>query len=110
MPDYTLSSILPFVRLGLRRISPSFTFTAFVNATWTELEKSQVPVNRIRPYQESNPDNPEFGHNNDPGGLQSSAIEAWFYIQRRSFAIPISRNFPSTLDESRLGLTTRGRE
>jgi hypothetical protein len=110
MPQYTLSSILPFVRSGLRRINPGFTFTAFVNATWTELEKSQVPVNRMRPYQENNPDNPEFRHNNDPSGLQASAIEAWLYIQRHRFAIPISRNFPSVVDESRLELTTRGRE
>jgi hypothetical protein len=110
MPDYTLSSILPFVRSGLRHINPGFTFTAFVNATWTELEKSHVPVNRMRPYQANNPNNPEFRHNNDPAGLQPSAIEAWLYIQRRSFAIPISRNFPSILDESILELTKRGRE
>lgn len=110
MPDHTLSTILPFVRAGLRHVKPGFTFTAFVSATWRELEKSHVPVDRMRPYQENNPDNPEFRHNNDPVGLQPSAIEAWLYIQRRSFAIPISRNFPSTLDESRLELTARGRE
>jgi len=110
MPDYTLSSILPFVRSGLRHINPGFTFTAFVNATWTELEKSHVPVNRMRPYQANNPNNPEFRHNDDPAGLQPSAIEAWLYIQRRSFAISTSRNFPSTLDESILELTKRGRE
>jgi len=110
MPDYTLSSILQFVRSGLRHINPGFTFTAFVSATWTELEKSGAPVNRLRPYQANNPNNPEFRHNHDPPGLQASAIDAWLYIQRRGFAIPTSLNFPSTLDESRLELTKRGRE
>lgn len=110
MPEYNLSSILPFVRSGLRGAKPSFTFIAFVNATWTELEKSSAAVRRMRPYAENNPDNPEFAHNHDPAGLQQSAIEAWLYIQRRSFVIPTSRNFPSSLDESRLELTKRGRE
>jgi hypothetical protein len=36
MPEYTLSSILPFVRSGLRRVRPSFTLTEYANATWTE--------------------------------------------------------------------------
>jgi hypothetical protein len=85
-------------------------FIAFVNATWTELEKSHAPVDRMRPYAENNPDNPEFRHNHDPAGLQPSAIEAWLYIQRRGFAIPISRNFPTTIHESRLELTRRGSE
>lgn len=67
-------------------------------------------MDRMRPYAENNPDNPEFRHNHDPAGLQPCAIEAWLYIQRRGFAIPTSRSFPSVVDESRLGLTKRGRE
>jgi hypothetical protein len=110
MPEYNLSSILPFVRSGLRRARPSFTLTEFANATWTELEKSGAPVRRLRPYAENNPDNPEFAHNNDPESLRQSAVEAWLYLQRRGFAIPASRIFPSALDDLRLELTTRGRE
>lgn len=110
MPDYTLSSVLPFVRSGLRRVRPNFTFTAFTSATWTELEKSGVPVQRLRQYEENNPNNPEFVHKNDPNSLRQSAIEAWLYLQRRGFAIPISRNFPATVDDSELELTKRGRE
>ena len=110
MPEYNLSSILPFVRSGLRRVRPSFTFTAFANATWTELEKSGEPVHRLRQYEENNPNNPEFTHNNDPDSLRQSAIEAWLYLQRRGFAIPTSRNFPATLDDLQLELTKRGRE
>ena len=110
MPEYNLSSILPLVRSGLRRVKPSFTFTAFANATWTELEKSGEPVHRLRQYEENNPNNPEFTHNNDPDSLRQSAIEAWLYLQRRSFAIPTSRNFPATVDDSQLELTKRGRE
>ncbi len=109
MPEYTLSSILPFVRSGLRRVKPSFTLTALVNATWTELEKSGAQVRRSRPTATNNPDNPEFAHNNDPDSLRKSAVQAWLYLQHRSFAIPASRNFPS-LDNERLELTTRGRE
>ena len=110
MPDYNLSFIFPFVRSALLRVKPGFTFTALVNATWTELEKSHAPVDRMRAYAENSPDNPEFHHNHDPAGLQSSAIEAWLYIQRRGFATPISRSFPSVVDDSRLELTKRGRE
>ena len=111
MPEYTLSSILPFVRSGLRRVRPSFTITEFANATWTELERSGAArVRRLRPYVENNPDNPEFAHNDDPDDLRQSAVEAWLYLQRRGFAIPASRNFPSPLNDSRLELTKRGRE
>ncbi len=94
MPEYTLSSILPFVRSGFRRIRSSFTLTAFANATWTELEKSGAPVRRMRPYAENNPDNPEFAHNFEPDDLRQSAVEARLYLQRRGFAIPASRNVP----------------
>jgi hypothetical protein len=110
MPEYTLSSVLPFVRSGLSRVRPSFTFTAFANATWTALEKSGVPVQRLRQYEENNPNNPEFVHKNDADSLRQSAIEAWLYLQRRGFAIPLSRNFPATVDDSELELTRRGRE
>ena len=110
MPEYTLSSILPFVRSGLRRVRPSFTLTEFASATWTELEKSGAPVRRLRPHVENNPDNPEFAHNDDPDSLRQSAVEAWLYLQRRGFAIPASRIFPSALDGLRLELTKRGRE
>jgi hypothetical protein len=89
---------------------PSFTLTEFANATWTELEKSGAPVRRLRPHVENNPDNPEFAHNDDPESLRQSAVEAWLYLQRRGFAIPASRNFPSPLDGLRLELTKRGRE
>jgi len=110
MPEYTLSSILPFVRLGLRRVTEreGFTLTAFVNATWTELENSGAGVQRQRQHVEGNPDNPEFNHINDPDCLRQSAVQAWLYLQRPGFAIPASsRNFPS-LDDLRLELTTRG--
>jgi len=110
MPDYTLSSILPFVRSGLRRVKTGFTLTEFVSATWTELEKARVPVRRMRPYVQNNPDNPEFAHNDDPNDLKQSAVEAWLYLQRRGFAIPASTLFPSGLSDSRLELTKRGRE
>ena len=110
MLEYNLSSILPFVRSGLRRVRPSFTLTEFANATWTELERSGAPVRRLRPYAENNPNNPEFVHDADPDDLRQSAVEAWLYLQRRGFAIPPSRNFPSTLDDLRLELTKRGRE
>jgi hypothetical protein len=111
MPEYTLSSILPFVRSGLRRVRPSFTITEFANATWTELESAGAArVRRLRPYVENNPDNPKFAHNDDPDDLRQSAVEAWLYLQRRGFAIPASRNFPSPLNDSRLALTKRGRE
>ncbi|HEY3972046.1 MAG TPA: hypothetical protein VGM18_03525 [Candidatus Sulfotelmatobacter sp.] len=109
MPEYTLSSILPFVRSGLRRVRTSFTLTAFINATWTELEKSGAQVRRSRPPATNNPDNPEFAHNNDSQSLRQSAVQAWLYLQRRDFAIPASRNFPS-LDSMHVELTTRGRE
>jgi|HubBroStandDraft_4_1064222.scaffolds.fasta_scaffold186778_2 hypothetical protein len=111
MPDYTLSSILPFVRSGLRRVGPSFTFTALVNATWTELEQSGAHLRRQRAHATNNPDNPEFAHNSDPDSLRQSAVQAWLYLQRRDFAIPASspRSFPS-LDSARLELTTRGLE
>jgi hypothetical protein len=110
MPEYTLSSVLPFVRSGLRRMRPSFTLTEFTSATWTELEKSGARVKRIRPYAANNPDNPEFAHNDDPEDLRQSAVEAWLYIQRRGFAIPPSPMFPRALDDLRLELTKRGRE
>jgi hypothetical protein len=110
MPEYTLSSILPFVRSGLRRVRPSFTLTEYANVTWTELEKSGAPVQRLRPYAENNPDNPEFAHNNDPDSLRQSAVDAWQYLQRRGFAIPASRIFPTALDDLRLELTKRGHE
>src|SRR5713101_7490588 len=111
MPDYTLSSLLPFARAALRRIvKPSFSLTALTNATWTELEKTGAPVRRTRPYAENNPNNPEFAHNTDPVDLRQSAVEAWLYIQRRGFAIPTSAQFPGALNESELELTKRGRE
>jgi hypothetical protein len=110
MPEYTLSSILPFVRSGLRRVRPSFTFTAFANATWTGLERSGAPVQRLRPYAENNPNNPEFVHDADLDDLRQSAVEAWLYLQRRGFAIPTSGMFPRALDDSQLELTKRGRE
>jgi hypothetical protein len=110
MPDYTLSGILPFVRLGLRRVRPNFTLTEFASATWTELEKAGIPVQRARAYVANNPDNPEFHHNNDPEELKQSAIEAWLYIQRRGFAIPVSRTFPTALGDLHLEFTKRGRE
>jgi hypothetical protein len=109
MPEYTLSSVLPFVRSALRRVRPSFTLTEFTNPTWTELEKSGARVKRIRPYAANNPDNPEFAHNDDAEDLRQSAIEAWLYIQRRGFAIPASPMFPRALDDLRLQLTKRGR-
>lgn len=109
MPEYTLSSILPFVRLGLRRVRPSFTLTAFANVTWTELEKSGARVQRRRPSRENDPNNPDFAHNDDPDSLRQSAVEAWLYLQRRGFAIPESSRFPTVLGDS-LELTTRGRE
>jgi hypothetical protein len=110
MPEYTLSSILPFVRSGLRRVRPSFTFTAFANATWTELERSGAPMRRLRLHAENNPKNPEFVHDADPDDLRQSAVEAWLYLQRRGFAIPTSAMFPRALDDSQLELTKRGRE
>lgn len=111
MPEYTLSYLLPFVRLGLRRVKDrSFTLTEFASATWTELEKSGVRVQRLRPYAQNNPDNVEFAHNNDPESLRQSAVQSWLYLQRRDFAIPGSRIFPSQLDNLRLELTARGRE
>jgi hypothetical protein len=110
MPDYTLSSILPFVRSGLRRVRPTFTLTEFANATWTELEKSGARVQRLRPYAQNNPDNPEFVYNNDPDTLRQSAVQAWLYLQRRGFAIPVSAIFPTALNGLRLELTKRGRE
>jgi len=110
MPEYTLAFILPFARLGLRRVRPSFSLTEFANATWTELERSGERVRRLRPFQENNPDNAEFAFNDDPPGLKQSAVEAWLYLQRRGFAIPASRTFPTTLDAFRLEFTKRGRE
>jgi hypothetical protein len=110
MPEYTLSSILPFVRSGLRRVRSSFTLTGFANATWTELEKSGARVRRTRSPDANNPDNPEFAYNDDPDSLKQSAVEAWLYLQRRGFAIPPSRTFPSFLDNLRLELTKRGRD
>ena len=67
-------------------------------------------MRRMRPYAENNPDNPEFAHNFEPDDLRQSAVEAWLYLQRRGFAIPASRIFPSALDDLRLELTKRGRE
>jgi hypothetical protein len=110
MPDYNLASILPFVRPALRRVNPSFTFTALINATWMELEASHAPVQRLRQFDKNNPNNPEFGHGNDPDDLKQSAIEAWQYLQQRGFAIPIARQFPGSIDDSELNLTNRGRE
>jgi hypothetical protein len=111
MPEYSLSFILPFVRLGLRRIKDrSFTLTEFASATWTELERSGAQVHRLRPYAPNNPDNPEFAHNSDPETLRQSAVQSWLYLQRRGFAIPGSRIFPSGLDNLRLELTVHGRE
>jgi hypothetical protein len=111
MPEYTLSSILPFVRAGLRRVrADGFSLTEFVSATWTELEKSDASsVRRARPYAKGNPDNPEFNHNEDSASLKQSAVEAWLYLQRRGFVIPGSKTFPS-LDSSHLEITNRGRE
>jgi hypothetical protein len=110
MPDYTLSWLLPFVRLGLRRVRPNFTFTEFVSATWTELDRAHQPVQRARAYVQNNPDNPEFAHHNEPEELKQAAIEAWLYIQRRGFAMPVTRNFPSALEDRYLEFTKRGRE
>lgn len=73
---YTLSSILPFVRLGLRRARAEFTLTEFASATWTELERLGEPVRRLRPYAQNNPDNPEFAHNNDPEDLRQSGTKS----------------------------------
>ncbi|HWH79422.1 MAG TPA: hypothetical protein VNT76_18710, partial [Candidatus Binatus sp.] len=74
MLEYTLFSILPFVRSGLRRIvRPTFTLTALTNATWTELEKTGASVKRMRAYNENDPNNPEFAHNADPVDLRQSA-------------------------------------
>ena len=110
MPEYTLSSILPFVRSGLRRVRPTFTLTEFANATWTELEESGVPVRRLRQHAQNNPDNAEFDHHYGDDSSRQSAVEAWLYLQRRGFAIPASsRAFP-TLDDLRLEFTIRGRE
>jgi len=111
MLEYTLFSILPFVRSGLRRIvRPTFTLTALTNATWTELEKTGASVKRMRAYNENDPNNPEFAHNADPVDLRQSAVKAWLYLQRRGFAIPTSAQFPRDLDDSQLELTKRGRE
>ncbi len=104
-----MSSAPAFVRSGLRRVRPAFTLTEFVNATWTELEKSGARVQRVRAFAQNNPDNPEFNHNGDPESLRQSAIQGWLYLQRRGFAIPASRNFPS-LDNLRLELTAQGLE
>jgi|ERR1700722_11268441 len=111
MPEYTLSSILPFVRAGLRRVrADGFSLTEFVSATWTELEKSDASsVRRSRPYSSGNPDNPEFNHTQDPASLKQSAVEAWLYLQRRGFITLGTRNFPS-LDNLHLEITNRGRE
>src|SRR5271154_1605219 len=103
MPEYTLSSILPFVRSGLRRVGVGFTLTEFVSATWTELEKSGAQVRRLRSYVQNNPDNPEFNHNDDPADLKQSAVEAWLYLQRRGFAIPTS----TRSEERRVGKECR---
>lgn len=110
MPEYNLSSLLPFARAGLRRVNPSFSFTEFVSATWTELEKSGEPVRRLRPYDKNNPHNPEFDPTKDPISLRQSAVEAWPYLQRRGFAIPSSNGLLTSLDDSRLEFTKRGRE
>src|SRR5882757_5766017 len=108
MPNYTVSSTLPFVRSGLRRVRPRFTLTEFANATWTEMEKSGVRVRRLRPYVQNNPDNPEFAYNDDPEDLKQSAVGAWLHLQHRGFAVPASGIFPSALDDLRLELTNRG--
>jgi hypothetical protein len=111
MSEYTLSSILPFVRAGLRRVrADGFSLTEFVSATWTELEKSDPSsVRRSRPYSSGNPDNPEFNHTQDPASLKQSAAEAWLYLQRRGFVTRGTRNFPS-LDNLHLEITNRGHE
>jgi hypothetical protein len=111
MAEYTLSSILPFVRSGLRRVrADGFSLTEFVSATWTELERSGARVQRSRSYSSGNPDNPEFNHTQDPASLKQSAIEAWFYLQRRGFVTLVTRNFPSLDNNLHLEITNRGRE
>ena len=111
MPEYTLASILPFVRVGLRRVRPRFGFTEFVSTVWTALENTDARIKRDRPYNPGNPDNPEFRHAGDPDDLKRAAIEAWLYLQRRGFAIPSAMGFPfNPADVSQLELTKRGRE
>ena len=111
MPEYTLASILPFVRVGLRRVRLRFGFTEFVSTVWTALENTDARIKRDRPYNPGNPDNPEFRHADDPEDLKRAAIEAWLYLQRRSFAIPSAMSFPfNPADVRQLELTKRGRE
>ncbi len=112
MPEYTLASILPFVRVGLRRrVGPRFGFTEFVSAVWTALENLDTRIQRERPYNPGNVGNVEFRHANDPDDLKRAAVEAWLYLQRRGFAIPSAMTFPfNPADASQLELTTRGRE
>jgi hypothetical protein len=111
MPEYTLVSLLPFVRVGLRRARPLFGFTEFVSAVWTALENRDERIQRDRPYNPGNPDNPEFRHANDPDDLKRAAVEAWLYLQRRGFAIPAALGFPfNPADVRQLELTKRGRE
>lgn len=111
MPEYTLASILPFVRVGLRRVRLRFGFTEFVSTVWTALENTDARIKRDRPYNPGNPDNPEFRHADDPEDLKRAAIEAWLYLQRRGFAIPSAMSFPfNPADVRQLELTKRGRE
>src|SRR5215471_15865593 len=96
--------------VAFARHASFFSFVAFANAIWMELEKSCVKVDRSHVHDENNPDNPEFGFNNVAVDLRQSAIAAWTYIQPRGFAIPSSPMFPRAVNHSRLELTKRGRE
>lgn len=103
--DICLGSILPFVRSSLKGRG-DFSFEAFVEGLWGELEKAGVPgivkKNQLQGYN-------GLSYNFDSNGrLCKVATEAFYYLFHGGFIAPQLSNFPSHAHISRYVLTSKG--
>jgi hypothetical protein len=91
---YTLSETIPFLRLALQNgLGGPFTFPQFVDALWIELEKVNVPdVVRVPPHE--NYSNTTFKYSQSSRKLQFVTAEAFQYLQRTGFIVPLASDFP----------------
>lgn len=107
-PDYSLSSILPFVRQAVR-VTNNFSYDNFVASVWTELEKIGSPGVVKTPHEKSYTLQ-KYDYSQAPQSLKAVTCEAFYHLLYNGFSIPEPpRDLPANPNHQiRYTLTKRG--
>lgn len=109
-PTYTLDWILPFIRQALKG-TQRVEYHRFVDAVWSRLENASVP-GAVKFGAHEPGYSTMFNWKEAPPDLRNATNEAFFYLIRRGFIVPLvpPESYLNPPNFHTYDLTPRGRE